>query len=83
MQSTTKAEEYMEVWTRHLYVIGNGIGGATTIYEDNRGAISLADNPINQPKTKHIAVHYHVIQDHIGNGEIRLGGQRIRWLLML
>ncbi|ODM22039.1 hypothetical protein SI65_02884 [Aspergillus cristatus] len=44
----------------------------TTIYEDNQGAIKIADNPVNHPKTKHIAIRYHVIRDHIGNGEIRL-----------
>ena len=81
-QSTTEAE-YMAVseaakqmiWTRHfLYSIGKGsiYSGPTTIYEDNRGAINLADNPIDHPKTKHIAVRYHAIRDHIGNGEIRL-----------
>jgi len=42
------------------------------MYEDNRGAINLAGNPINHPKNKHIAVRYHAIQDHIGNGEVRL-----------
>ena len=63
------------IWTRHfLYSIGKGsiYSGPTTIYEDNRGAINLADNPIDHPKTKHIAVRYHAIRDHIGNGEIRL-----------
>ena len=42
----------------------------TTIYEDNQGAIKLTDNPVNHPKTKHIAVHYHAIQEHIANSEI-------------
>ena len=44
----------------------------TTIYEDNQGAIKLADNPVNHLKMKHIAVHYHAIREHIANGEIRL-----------
>ena len=82
-QSSTEAE-YMAVseaakqaiWTRHfLYVIGKGSiyhDTPTTIYEDNQGAIKIADNPVNHPKTKHIAVRYHAIRDHIGNGEIRL-----------
>ncbi|ODM15554.1 hypothetical protein SI65_09157 [Aspergillus cristatus] len=82
-QSSTEAE-YMAVseaakqaiWTRHfLYAIGKGSiyrDAPTTIYEDNQGAIKIADNPINHLKTKHIAVRYHAIRDHIGNGEIRL-----------
>ena len=64
------------VWIRHfLYAVGKGSiyhDAPTTIYEDNQGAIKIADNPINHPKTKHIAVRYHAIRDHIGNGEIRL-----------
>lgn len=79
-QSTTEAE-YMAVseaakqaiWIRHfLYTIGRGLTGPTIIYEDNQGAIHLAGNPVDHPKTKHIAVRYHAIRDHIGNGEIRL-----------
>ena len=74
-QSMTEAE-YMAVseaakqaiWIRHfLYAIGRGLIGPTIIYEDNRGAIHLADNPVDYPKTKHIAVRYHAIRDHIGN----------------
>ena len=82
-QSSTEAE-YMAVseaakqaiWIRHfLYSIGKEAVynmGPTTIYEDNQGAIKLADNPVNHPKTKHIAVRYHAIREHIANGEIRL-----------
>ncbi|BCR88813.1 uncharacterized protein ACHE_50011A [Aspergillus chevalieri] len=82
-QSSTEAE-YMAVseaakqaiWIRHfLYAIGKGsifCNVPTTIYEDNQGAIKIADNPVDHPKTKHIAVRYHAIRDHIGNGEIQL-----------
>ena len=82
-QSSTEAE-YMAVseaakqaiWARHLlYAIGKGSiyrEAPTTIYEDNQGAIKIADNPINHPKTKHIVVWYHAIWDHISNGEVRL-----------
>lgn len=48
------------IWIRHfLYAIGKGSiyhGAPTTIYEDNQGAIEIADDPTNHPKTKHIAV---------------------------
>ena len=82
-QSLTEAE-YMAVleaskqaiWIRHfLYSISKETvynGTPTTIFEDNQGAIKLADNPVNHPKTKHIAVHYHAIREHIVNGEIWL-----------
>lgn len=82
-QSSTEAE-YMAiseaakqaVWIRHfLYSIGKEVMYKmvlTTIYKDNQGAIKLADNPVNHLKTKHIAVCYHAIQEHIANSEIRL-----------
>lgn len=82
-QSSTEAE-YMAVseatkqaiWVRHfLYAIGKGSiyrEAPTTIYEDNQGAMKIAGNPINHPKTKHIAVRYHAIRDHMADGEVRL-----------
>ena len=80
-QSSMEAE-YMAVseaakqaiWIRHfLYSIGKETVynmAPTTIYEDNQGAIKLADNPVNHLKMKHIAVCYHTIQEHIANSEI-------------
>ena len=41
-----------------------------TIYKDNQGAIKLVDNSINHLKTKHIAVYYYAIQEHIANSKI-------------
>lgn len=41
-----------------LYTIGKGSiyhGTSTAIFEDNQGAVKIAENPINHPKTKHIA----------------------------
>ena len=64
------------IWARHfLYAIGKESiyhKALTIIYEDNQRVIKITDNPINHLKTKHIAVQYHVIQDHISNGEVRL-----------
>ena len=62
------------IWIRHfLYSISKEAVynmASMTIYKDNQGVIKLADNPVNHPKTKHIAVHYHAIWEHIANGEI-------------
>ena len=80
-QSSTEAE-YMAmseaakqaIWIRHfLHSIGKETVynmAPTIIYEDNQGAIKLADNPVNHLKMKHIAVHYHTIQEHIANSKI-------------
>ena len=91
-QSSTEAE-YMAgseaakqvIWTRHfLYAISKGSiyrEAPATIYEDNQGAIKIADNPINHLKIKHIAVQYHAIRDHIGNGEIHLEHLATDWMI--
>jgi hypothetical protein len=33
---------------------------------DNESAIRMADNPIKHSRTKHIAIRYHFLMDHIG-----------------
>ena len=64
------------IWIHHfLYSIGKEViykMAPTTIYKDNQGTIKLTDNPVNHPKTKHIAVHYHAIWEHIANSKIQL-----------
>ena len=82
-QSLTEAE-YMAVleaskqaiWICHfLYSIGKEMvynGTLMIIFEDNQGMIKLVDNPVNHLKTKHIAVCYHAIQEHITNSKIQL-----------
>jgi transposase InsO family protein/ribonuclease HI len=45
---------------------------ATTIFEDNEGAIKLASNPIHHRRTKHIDVKYHLIRDHVNWRTIKL-----------
>ena len=79
-QSTVEAE-YMAaasatkeaIWLRSLL---NGIGyapsGPTVIRVDNEGAIKLAENPRHHELTKHIAVRYHLIRQHIAEGTITL-----------
>ena len=62
------------IWIQHfLYLIGKEAIyniGLITIYEDNQGTIKLANNPVNYLKTKHIAIHYHIIQEYITNSKI-------------
>ena len=38
----------------------------STVYEDNNGALSLAQSPRMTPRTKYIAVEYHWFRDHVG-----------------
>ena len=38
----------------------------STVFEDNQGAITVAQSPRLTPTSKHIAVKYHWFRDHIG-----------------
>ena len=42
----------------------------TTIYEDNRSAIALANNPASHQRTKHIDLQYHFIREKIKDKQI-------------
>ena len=64
------------MWSRNLLhelqIRGTAPKNATIIYADNQGAIKLAENPIFQKRSKHIAVKYHYTRDLIQSGEITL-----------
>ena len=50
------------------------LSSATTIsckvFEDNNGALELANKPKFRPRTKHIGVKYHHFRDSVKSGEI-------------
>ena len=41
----------------------------TTVMEDNRGAVHLANNPVTSPNCKHIDVRDHFIRERVAKGE--------------
>ncbi|GJX84591.1 retrovirus-related pol polyprotein from transposon TNT 1-94 [Tanacetum coccineum] len=43
-----------------------------SIYYDSKSAIAIFCNPIQHSRTKHIAVHYHFIKEHVEKGMIEL-----------
>ena len=45
---------------------------ATTIHEDNQGAIVLARNPKDHPRTKHIEIKYHYVRETVEKNHINL-----------
>ncbi len=45
---------------------------AVTIYEDNVGAINIAENNMASKRTKHIDVTYHHIRELIENGDVKV-----------
>nr|GEX73302.1 hypothetical protein [Tanacetum cinerariifolium] len=42
------------------------------IYCDSKSAIAISCNPVQHSRTKHIAVHYHFIKEHVEKGMIKL-----------
>ena len=41
----------------------------STVFEDNNGALALAQAPKMTPRTKYIAVEYHWFREHVGEGK--------------
>ena len=41
-------------------------------YEDNAGAVELANNPKLRPRTKHIAIQYHHFRHYVSEGKIKV-----------
>jgi hypothetical protein len=78
--STTEAEyialsyTLSEVlWLKQLmYDMKLVISHPILIYEDNKGAVDLANNPGYHSRTRHINVRYHFIRDHIKNSNIKV-----------
>ena len=61
------------VWLRNLLSdIGCTQNTATLIREDNQGAICLAKNPKDHPRTKHIDVRYHYVRETVERKVMRI-----------
>jgi hypothetical protein len=81
-QSSTEAE-YIAMselvkegaWLRYL-LVGLQYKGQDldpmTLYSDNQGALSLAENPTFHRGSKHIAVRYHLIRQEVEEGKLQL-----------
>ena len=42
------------------------------LYCDSQSVIRICHNPVQHSKTKHIALHYHFIKDHVEDGNIQV-----------
>lgn len=78
--SSTEAE-YMALfeavretmWLRSLASSLNiNVSKPTIIYEDNSGCISIANNPTNHKRSKHIDIKYHFSREQVEKGIIKL-----------
>jgi hypothetical protein len=48
-----------------LFELGFNTKETPTIFDDNQSAIAIASNPVHHQRTRHIALRYHFIRDHI------------------
>ena len=55
------------------------------LYCDSQSAIRICHNPVQHSKTKHIALQYHFMKDHVeeGNSEVHFVKQRNNWQIFL
>lgn len=61
------------VWLRRILEdIGEKQDKATTLYCDNKSAISIGKNSVSHDRTKHIAIKYHFVKEAIEKGEVQL-----------
>ena len=78
---STSEAEYMSasraaneaVWLRRL-LAGAGAEQSlpTPIWEDNRGARLMSENPVNRERTKHIDIHVHNVRQRVAEKIVRL-----------
>jgi hypothetical protein len=80
-QSTCEAEYYSagdateeELHLRQLMgeIFNAPITETTTIWEDSQSAIAYSQNALVSKKTKHIAMKWHFLKDHVEHGTIKL-----------
>jgi hypothetical protein len=61
------------IWLRRMLAnLGHPQSGPTTVFEDNRGCIELAKNPVFHSRTKHIDVRHFFVREKTLSGEVGL-----------
>ena len=79
-QSTAEAE-YVALyfsaqetfWMRQLLLdLKEKLSEPTVIHEDNQAAIRIVNNPVDHPKTKHIATKFHFIRQQVQDGTVKI-----------
>jgi hypothetical protein len=80
MLSTTEAEYIALVkgaqqarWTHHfLSEIGHAEPLPSKLRADNKGSITISENPRFHSRVKHINIHFHYLQDSVEKGDIKV-----------
>uniref|UniRef100_A0AAV1UIR5 Uncharacterized protein n=1 Tax=Peronospora matthiolae TaxID=2874970 RepID=A0AAV1UIR5_9STRA len=70
LSEATQEATWLKTFMRDL---GEEAGdNALTIYEDNQGAIALAENPEFHKRTKHIDIRYHFVREKVEKNQVVL-----------
>lgn len=64
--------QYKKTWDISERTFKVSIYGKVLIMIDNQGAMSLAKNPVNHHRSKHIDIKYHFIRSEAHEGWINL-----------
>ena len=68
----------MVLFTKAVEFLQPQISGRTVdVFEDNQGAIALAENPMSAGRTKHIDVRYHFIRELVEKKVLRMVYRKI------
>ena len=67
---TTMIQE--AIWIRRLLQCIGEKDDTVTVFEDNQGAIKMAQNPVMHSRRKHIDIRYHFIRETIADGTVTL-----------
>ena len=59
-------------WYISSFIFPDRDVGCTTIFEDNVGALHLADNLATTPNSKHVDFRHHFLRERVANGEFRV-----------
>ena len=60
---------YRDIWS---FIFPDRDVLCTTIFEDNIGALHLANNLTTTPNSKHIDIRHHFLRERLANGEFRV-----------
>ncbi|GKB09985.1 hypothetical protein Tco_0843908, partial [Tanacetum coccineum] len=71
-KSTFGGAQFLVLWMRTQLTDYGFHFNKIPIYCDSKSAIAISCNPVQHSRTKHIAVHYHFIKEHVEKGTIEL-----------
>ncbi|GJR88754.1 retrovirus-related pol polyprotein from transposon TNT 1-94 [Tanacetum coccineum] len=71
-KSTSGGAQFLVIWMRTQLTDYGFHFNKIPIYCDSKSAIAISCNPVQHSRTKHIAVRYHFIKEHVEKGTIEL-----------